>query len=179
MRVRQRLLALVGPWAGALSLSLLARTLSIRREEVVVEARRRAGLPTIYAAWHGRLALMPWLYGQRDLHVLISRSRDGEIVAALIRRFGFVPVRGSSSRGGAQGFRALLRALAAGHRVRYLLQTTDAAGGSCGLPNHDGVFCAFILRNRGVAPKQYTMTVKRVGAVRGAPAPASVTASYT
>ena len=70
-------------------------------------------------------------------------------------------------------------ALAAGHRVRYLLQTTDAAGGSCGLPNHDGVFCAFILRNRGVAPKQYTMTVKRVGAVRGAPAPASVTASYT
>jgi len=117
MRVRQRLLALVGPWAGALSLSLLARTLSIRREEVAVEARRRAGLPTIYAAWHGRLALMPWLYGQRDLHVLISRSRDGEIVAALIRRFGFVPVRGSSSRGGAQGFRALLRALAAGHSV--------------------------------------------------------------
>ena len=70
-------------------------------------------------------------------------------------------------------------ALAAGHRVRYLLQTTDAAGGSCGLPNHDGVFCAFILRNRGSAPKQYTMTLKRVGAVRGAPAPASVTASYT
>jgi len=33
------------------------------------------------------------------------------------RRFGFVPVRGSSSRGGAQGFRALTRALAAGRAV--------------------------------------------------------------
>ena len=97
MKVRQRLLALVGPSAGALSLSLLARTLSIRREEAAVEARWRAGLPTIYAVWHGRLALMPWLYARRDLRVLISRSRDGEIVAALIRRFGFVPVRGSSS----------------------------------------------------------------------------------
>ena len=105
MKVRPRLLALVGPWAGALSLSLLARTLSIRREEAAVEARWRAGLPIIYAVWHGRLALMPWLYARRDLRVLISRSRDGEIVAALIRRFGFVPVRGSSSRGGAQGFR--------------------------------------------------------------------------
>ncbi|HEV8530406.1 MAG TPA: lysophospholipid acyltransferase family protein [Methylomirabilota bacterium] len=117
MRGRQRVLTMVGPWAGALSLSLLARTLEIRREEGAVESRWHAGLPTIYAIWHGRLALMPWLYGRRDLHVLISRSRDGEIVAALIRRFGFVPVRGSSSRGGAQGFRELIRALAAGESV--------------------------------------------------------------
>src|SRR5713101_9591007 len=117
MTARQRVLTMGGPWAGALSLSLLARTLEIRREEGAVESRWRAGLPTIYAIWHGRLALMPWLYAGRDLRVLISRSRDGEIVAALIRRFGFVPVRGSSSRGGAQGFRALTRALGAGQSV--------------------------------------------------------------
>jgi lysophospholipid acyltransferase (LPLAT)-like uncharacterized protein len=117
MKIRQRALTLAGPWTGALALSLLARTLSIRREETSVEGRWRAGLPTIYAVWHGRLALMPWLYRRRDLRVLVSRSRDGEIIAALIRRFGFVPVRGSSSRGGAQGFRALTRALAEGWSV--------------------------------------------------------------
>src|SRR5207248_11555609 len=70
-------------------------------------------------------------------------------------------------------------ALSAGHRVRYLLQTTDAGGGICGLPNHDGVFCAFILRNRGSAPKEFPVTLKRIGAVRGASAPLSVTGSYT
>ena len=35
--------------------------------------------------------------------MLTSLSRDGEYIARVIRRFGFVPVRGSSSRGGQRG----------------------------------------------------------------------------
>jgi N-acetyl-anhydromuramyl-L-alanine amidase AmpD len=69
-------------------------------------------------------------------------------------------------------------AVADGHRVRYLLQTTDVAGNSCGLPNHDGVFCAFILRNRGPRPKQYPVTLKRVGDVRGVTASLNASSSY-
>ncbi len=117
MSARHEFLAALGPWLGALGLRLLAQTLRVRREEETVASRLAAGLPTIYAVWHGRLLLMAWLYADRRLRVLISRSRDGETVAAIIRRFGFVPVRGSSSRGGALGLRTLARALQSGHSV--------------------------------------------------------------
>jgi lysophospholipid acyltransferase (LPLAT)-like uncharacterized protein len=64
-----------------------------------------AGTPVIYVVWHARLLVLPYLYRGRDFRVLISRSRDGERVARLVRRFGFVVVRGSSSKGerGASG----------------------------------------------------------------------------
>ena len=37
---------------------------------------------------------------RQEFAVLTSQSRDGEFIARVIHRFGFVPVRGSSSRGG-------------------------------------------------------------------------------
>jgi lysophospholipid acyltransferase (LPLAT)-like uncharacterized protein len=46
-----------------------------------------------------------------------SRSRDGELVARWIRRFGLEPVRGSSTRGGGEALRLLTRALRSGHEV--------------------------------------------------------------
>ncbi len=75
------------------------------------------GTPVIYVVWHARLLVLPYLYRDRGFRVLISRSRDGEMIARLVRRFGFVVVRGSSSRGGAEGLRALARALREGHSV--------------------------------------------------------------
>lgn len=105
------------PAAGSWALRLLAVTLRIRREEEAVQPLWTAAAPVIYVVWHGRLLLMPYLYGRRGFRVLISRSEDGAMVADLVRRFGFVPVRGSSSRGGALGLRSLVRALRAGHSV--------------------------------------------------------------
>jgi len=64
--------------------------------------------PLIYAVWHGRILMVPWLNvrlrrtrGARLARVLASRSRDGELVARWVQRFGLSVVRGSSSRGGA------------------------------------------------------------------------------
>jgi lysophospholipid acyltransferase (LPLAT)-like uncharacterized protein len=84
----------------------------------------RAGRPLIYGVWHGRILIVPWLNarfrrteGARNVRVLASRSRDGELVAAFVRRFGLEVVRGSSSRGGAAALRELARALHAGEDV--------------------------------------------------------------
>jgi hypothetical protein len=44
--------------------------------------------------------------------VLISRSKDGEILAAVVRKLGGEPVRGSSSRGGATALADLARRMA-------------------------------------------------------------------
>jgi lysophospholipid acyltransferase (LPLAT)-like uncharacterized protein len=99
---------------GALSVRLLARTLTIRREEAAVSALWRGGTPVIYAVWHGRILLLPYLYGWRRARVLASRSRDGELLTRFLERFGLEAVRGSSSRGGAEALRLLTRSLGEG-----------------------------------------------------------------
>jgi len=105
------------PAAGSWALRLLAATLRLRREENTVEPLWAAGAPAIYVVWHARLLLLPYLYRRRGLFALVSRSEDGSMISDLVRRFGFVTVRGSSSRGGAEGLRALARAIGEGHSV--------------------------------------------------------------
>jgi hypothetical protein len=117
MKIPPGLTLTAGPALGALALRALARTLRVRREEASVAALWAARRPVIYVVWHGRLLLLPYLYGHRGCRVLASRSRDGELVARWARRFGLEPVRGSSSRGGSDALRALARALRAGGEV--------------------------------------------------------------
>jgi lysophospholipid acyltransferase (LPLAT)-like uncharacterized protein len=65
---------------------------------------------TIFCIWHNRLALCVKLYyafGQKrdnapGLAGLVSASKDGALLSAIFQRFGVQPVRGSSSRRGAQ-----------------------------------------------------------------------------
>ena len=105
----------VVPVLGAGGVRLLALTLRVRREETAVAPLWREGTPVIYAMWHGRILLLPYLYGWRRARVLASRSNDGDVVSKFVGRFGLEAVRGSSSRGGAEALRLLARALAEGH----------------------------------------------------------------
>jgi len=86
------------------------------------------GAPAIMAAWHERLPLMPmqWLMVRRwkpgkgsdsHVHILVSQSRDGRFIAAIVRRFGIDVAFGSSSRGGPAAMRNLVRLIAAGDHV--------------------------------------------------------------
>jgi len=64
----------------------------------------------IYAMWHEYLLLPVLRYAHPEVHVLISRSGDGQLLAELCRRLRIPVVRGSTSRGGAEAVRQLLRA---------------------------------------------------------------------
>src|SRR5262245_6483205 len=80
------------------------------------------GRPMILLVWHGRLLTVLPHYGPRyALHTMISQSRDGERVAAVASRMGVVPVRGSSSRGGARALLAALRLLEKGHTIAHIV----------------------------------------------------------
>ena len=91
----------------------LTATLRLREYRAPgLEARWRAKQPVIYTIWHGQILLMPYLYGRRlRIHALMSRSRDGEILARFAQGFGFTVVRGSSSRGGVRALLTLARAV--------------------------------------------------------------------
>ncbi len=63
----------------------------------------------IYAFWHENMLLPTHCYARRNIHVLISQHADGELIAAVCRHLGIRVVRGSSTRGGVEAVRQLLR----------------------------------------------------------------------
>jgi lysophospholipid acyltransferase (LPLAT)-like uncharacterized protein len=117
MRVPTALALAIGPTLGTIAVGALARTLTIRREEGPAQPLWAKRTPVIYVVWHGRVLLLPYLYGARGCRVLASRSRDGELVARWASRFGLIPVRGSSTRGGGEALRLLTRVLRNGGEV--------------------------------------------------------------
>ncbi len=60
----------------------------------------------IFAFWHSRILLLSYIYKGWDAAILVSQSKDGEIIARVLQRQGHETIRGSSSRG---GIRALAR----------------------------------------------------------------------
>lgn len=112
------LLAVVPPLATTM-LRLLCATL--RFEKCNAPGARPADhFPDeaeVYAFWHRALLLAAYRYRGLGIRILISASFDGELIARVVQRLGFVPVRGSSSRGGAVGLLQLTRAREAGHKV--------------------------------------------------------------
>ena len=69
----------------------------------------------LYALWHQQLLMLTLLHRDRNVAVMISRSRDGAVASRVVQRLGFRIVRGSSSRGGAAGLREMIEATGEGH----------------------------------------------------------------
>lgn len=81
-------------------------------------ARLRAAKQSIIlACWHGQLLPLMWYHRDEGVNALISEHRDGEIVARVAQRLGFVTTRGSTSRGGGRALLAVSRLLKGGHDV--------------------------------------------------------------
>ncbi len=124
MPAMQALLA----WLLGLYLSFALRTTRWSLDGAESLAPHALGAPAIMTAWHERLPLMSaqWLMVRRwkagqgrraRVHILISRSRDGRFIAAVVRRFGIDVAPGSSSRGGVAAMRSLVGLLASGSHV--------------------------------------------------------------
>ncbi len=83
------------------------------------------GESVIYVFWHNRLLpLIPYYrryflsrFPQGRVDVLVSKSKDGEIMARVLHRFGFGTVRGSSSRGGREAMVEMARRLKRGFDI--------------------------------------------------------------
>ena len=102
----QRLSLALASWAVPGLIALIGCTLRVRFhwEEGSIGSLDNVH-PGIYPFWHRCVYASAWIFRKRKLAVMTSRSLDGEFIARVIQRLGFVPIRGSSSRG---GHRALL-----------------------------------------------------------------------
>lgn len=92
-----------------------------------VEAARREAPGLIFSLWHGRLLLGARAHQGRRTAIMISRHQDGEIIARIVERHGYIPVRGSTSRGGATALREMIDL--AGNGVKEFAFTPDGPRG--------------------------------------------------
>lgn len=130
-------------------LQLWARTLRFELDDRAGVVGAPATPRYIGALWHNRLLLLPYVL-QRFLPSrrgagLISASRDGDLLADLVQRFGFEVVRGSSSRKGATAMLQLADIMATG---RDAVMTPDGPRG----PAYElGAGIVFLAQKSGAA----------------------------
>ena len=67
----------------------------------IIEVNNPNKTPCIYAMWHAHQFCIHGIPNRDKLHVLVSRSRDGEIIADVVEKWGFKTVRGSKGKKGA------------------------------------------------------------------------------
>ena len=97
-------------------LQLWGRTLRYEIDDRAGIVGKSATKNYIGALWHNRLLVFPLVlrrfFPQRHGAALISASRDGDLLADAVQRFGYDVVRGSSSRLGASAILQLGEVLA-------------------------------------------------------------------
>ena len=109
MKISDRLLLRFVPFIASRVMHLL--NLTVKSEILGKEPLRKIwerGDNIIISFWHDQLFLMVFAFLDRHVKVLISSSKDGELIARTMKYFNQDAVRGSSSRGGRAAFKELL-----------------------------------------------------------------------
>lgn len=102
------------PLLGYLFMRSLHATLRVRH----VGAHHVADTPQhILAFWHENVLLSLHSRWRKPTTAIISRSKDGEIVAGVLALYGAETARGSSSRGGDVALREVLRDVRRGKNI--------------------------------------------------------------
>ena len=96
-------------------LRLYAKTLrvQIEGEEEVLKHLESEGR-ILFASWHQRLFggfFVPQFFRWTPC-IMISQSRDGDFISKIVSRLAWIPVRGSSTRGGAKALKAMVQKVA-------------------------------------------------------------------
>ncbi len=145
----------------ALLADLLCRTLRIEKSgDGPLREALASGKPGIILFWHGSMFVGWWWLRRRGLAALVSRSRDGERLGAVLRAWGYALIRGSSSRGGKEAMESMAAAVQAG---RFLCITPDGPRGPRGVMKIGAVVTA---QRTGVPVFLLSIVLRRRKALR-------------
>jgi hypothetical protein len=102
--------------------NLLGRTLRWQVEGAEhLDALAASGRPPVLGFWHGRILPATYFFRRRGIVVITSENFDGEWIARIIERFGYLTARGSTSRGAKRALLQMKRVLEAGRAVAFTL----------------------------------------------------------
>jgi lysophospholipid acyltransferase (LPLAT)-like uncharacterized protein len=187
--LRQRIVLRIIIAAGYWLIRLIGSTLRvcISREEGAQQTLDER--PLVASFWHA--CQIPATYICRDLgvRVMSSNSYDGEYMGRIAHKFGFVPVKGSSSRNAVRALLGLRRALDEGWTVAFTLDGPRgpryqvkpgpvALARSAGVPMsvfHMAVDRAWVLNtwDRLIIPKPFSRVLLRFGKLISVPSSAT------
>ena len=111
------------PYGGLLLVRALSATYRVRlydpeNEQTVLDRHQSL----IYASWHQRFFPgITFFSSRKPIAIMISQSRDGEMVARVVDILGWRSVRGSSTRGGVAALKRLKNLARAGYKIGHIV----------------------------------------------------------
>lgn len=176
--LRQRIVLSLIVWAGYWFIRLLGPTLRVSVSYEDGAQKTLDARPLVASFWHECMIPATYLFRHMGIRVMSSFSYDGEYMGRIIRRFGFVAVKGSSSRNPVRALLGLRRALEEGWTVAFTLDgprgpRRQVKPGPAGLARSAGVAMtafhaavenAWVLRSwdRMMIPKPFSRVLVRV-----------------
>jgi len=186
---RQRVVLSLIVALGTLVIRLIGWTLRIAVSSEEGGQQTLEQRPLVASFWHSCIIPSTYIWRDMGIRVMSSFSYDGEYMGRIIRQFGFVPVKGSSSRNPIRALLGLRRALEQGWTVAFTLDGPRGPrhkvkpgpaglGRSTGLQLtmfHVGVEKGWTLNSwdRMVIPKPFSRVLVRFGKLIRVPADAS------
>ena len=84
-----------------------------------LQALRKQGKNFIYAFWHAKQAMFTYTHRGQPVAIMVSKSKDGDIIANVMAHSRIRAVRGSSSRAAIQGTLELIDAAKQGYQPGF------------------------------------------------------------
>ena len=98
---KQQVLRFLGDYFLYYGITALCKSLKIEKENyAVIENLNSKNQNYVLAFWHGTMMLPWYLHGAPNFAALTSRSKDGDLLAKILKKWKYQVVRGSSSTGG-------------------------------------------------------------------------------
>ena len=177
--LRQRIILRIIIWGGCWFIRLIGPTLRIAVSREEGGPAGPGTRPLVASFWHSGIIPATYIFRDYGIRVMSSNSYDGEYMGRIIRKFGFVPVKGSSSRNAVRALLGLRRALDEGWTVAFTLDGPRgprhkvkpgpvALGRSSGVPLamfHVAVDKAWTLNtwDRLMIPMPFSRVLMRIG----------------
>jgi lysophospholipid acyltransferase (LPLAT)-like uncharacterized protein len=112
LKIRNPFVLKTASWLCSSLVHSLGRTIRVRYRFIGEDAQPRPanlGRRAIYIFWHEYMLLLSFRYARPDIHVLVSKHTDGVFIGDVMKRLGFSMAYGSSTRGGSEAIRHMLK----------------------------------------------------------------------
>jgi lysophospholipid acyltransferase (LPLAT)-like uncharacterized protein len=187
--LRQRIVLRMIIFAGYWFVRIIGSTLRVAVSYEDGAQKTLDQRPLIASLWHSCQISSTYIFRNMGIRVMSSNSYDGEYMGRIIHKFGFVAVKGSSTRNAVRALLGLRRALEEGWTIAFTLDGPRgprhkvkpgpaALARSSGLAMtmyHAAADRAWVLNtwDRLVIPKPFSRVLVRVGKLIPVPTDAS------
>jgi lysophospholipid acyltransferase (LPLAT)-like uncharacterized protein len=107
---------LVQSLRGAIALLRASLRVEVLHGEYVADLRSRR-VPFLLSLWHGRMFFAIDAHRRQGIVTMASKSADGDIITSWLEKNGYIVVRGSTTRGGSEALRQMVRHVRAGRNA--------------------------------------------------------------